>query len=173
MSKKKKIATLIIAILFISVGLLIADKLTNKKISNIIALFYLYFTSPREVIFDKMLIKFPFNYIKNIEKESLILLKFPNRDIIIIFKKTELLNHKDFFDNYTYRLEKLNFTSIKRVFQNVNQKMFHVLIANKNGIPEYREYVFIPSQKIIIEYFGKENRRVEFLNILQSIKFKG
>ncbi|MBC8548776.1 MAG: hypothetical protein H8D23_03915 [Candidatus Brocadiales bacterium] len=168
MSNKKKTSILIALILIIPVCLLITDKLTNKKISKLTGLFYLYFTSPKEVTFDKMLIKFPYNYINNIDNESLVLLKYPNRDTVIIFKKTKLSNAEDFFNDYTFRIEKLKFTTIKRNSKSINQNVFFILTAHKSSSSEYKEFVYIPSQQVIIEYLGKENSRIDLWNILQS-----
>jgi len=77
-----------------------------------------------------------------------------------------------FFNSYTYRLEKLKFFSINRATKVINQKQFYILTGSKKPkMPDHKEYVYIPSRQVIVEYLGMEKGRIEFWEILQSIKF--
>lgn len=169
---KKKIAIMVAAILVVSVMLIVADKLSNDRISNSISLCYLYLTSPGEVSFEQMIIRVPYSFIKNAEQQSLVLVKYPRRDIIILFKRTEILTPDQFFDTYSYRLEKLQFASVSRETKMVDREEFYVITGSeKSDTADRQEYVFIPSRQVIVEYLGGENGRGEFWKMLQSVKF--
>jgi len=168
----KKISVVIIASLFVITALIFADKISNKKLSDSISLLYMYFTSPREVFFEKMLIQYPYNYIMNMDQESLILQQYPQKEIIIIFRKSDLLNFEEFFDNYSYRLEKLKYNSINKKSKEIHDKPIQALVAkSKADHAEYKAYVYIPFNKVVIEYIGSENGSTEFWNTLETIRF--
>ncbi|MBN1842424.1 MAG: hypothetical protein JW883_09130 [Deltaproteobacteria bacterium] len=169
---KTKVVILVAALLAVSVMLIVGDKLTNSRISNSISLCYLYLTSPREVSFEQMIVTVPYSFVKNVEEQSLVLVKYPKRDSIILFKRTEILTPDQFFDTYSHRLEKLQFVSVNREAKKVDRKEFYVITGSeKSDTTQCQEYVFIPSRQVVVEYLGGENGRGEFWTILQSVKF--
>lgn len=169
---KKKITIIIFVILFISVMIMITNKLTDNKISNTISVGYLYLTSPKEITFEGIIINRPYNFIENKDQNSLILIKFPNSKTIIFFTKIELLTPVIFFNSYNYRLKKLNFNLINKATREVHGNLFYTLSGTKKSDPsEYIEYAYIPSHQVIVEYSGLETEATEFWEILQSIKF--
>lgn len=169
---KTKVVILVAALLAISVMLIVGDKLTNNRISNSISLCYLYLTSPREVSFEQMIIRVPYSFIRNAKEQSLVLVKHPKTDSIILFKRTEILTPDKFFDTYSYRLEKLQFASVNTQAKKIDRKDFYVITGlEKSATTDCQEYVFIPSRQVIVEYLGGENGRGEFWKILQSVKF--
>ena len=125
----RKISIFILASLFLITALIFADKISNNKISESISLLYLYFTSPGEVSFEKMVIPYPHNYLISLDQDSLILQEYPKKQVIIIFKKSNLPNNNDFLESYSYRLKNLGFNSIEKKSKEINGKLVQTLVG--------------------------------------------
>ena len=90
----------------------------------------------------------------------------------IFFKKSVLLNPEDFFDNYSYRLQKLNYHLINRYSKKIQGAIaFSISATNREDVSDYKAYVYIPYRQVIVEYFGSENGSNELWDTLLSIDF--
>jgi len=164
----------IIIICFVSFAALVIAVIIKQN--NIVSLGYLYLTSPREVIFNDMIIGHPYDYIKNCQikgaqSKGFVLLKYPKSEVMLGFSKTGIINSDEFYNNYSYRLKKLNFSTIKKEKRRINNTVFYAVNAKKSNPSEYKEYAYIAKTKTVIEYYGNEKNHKVFWNILESIRF--
>jgi hypothetical protein len=166
----KRIGKVAIVVLLIFLFITAFNKLFNNIVSESFSLLYLYFTSDEQVEFEKMLIRYPYNYLLNVNDESAVLHKFPRKEVIIIFKKSNIENSAEFIENFQYRLKKLGFTSIIQQIHEIDGQSIHALIGkSKNSNEEYKAYIFIPLNKVIIEYFGTDSKSSEFWSTIKSV----
>lgn len=173
LQNNKKVLVLIFCIFIGIIIGYISDKLTNHKIVNSMVLSYLYLKNSENISFDSVLLKVPSYYIRDQEKDILMLLKYPPGGDLIFVKKN-LLSKEKLNEKVKCLLDNMNFDLVNEGETTVdNEICYFISISSKSNPKEYREYLIIPNKSITIDFIGDEKELKKFWEIVGQIKFCG